>query len=325
MNTIIQRNIPTYLVALLVIVSINFVLPRMMPGDPLMAIYGEEALVAMTPELKAFLLRSFALDRPLWQQFLAYLGQIIQGNLGFSYYHSAPTLEVIMGRLPWTLLLVGTALMLSTSLGVFLGIESGWRRGKSLDRMMLSGVMTLSGFPDFFLGMVLLLVFGVFLKFLPLSGSLTPYSGLSGFPLVFDLLRHLILPVSALTLGHVAANYFLTRSTMVTVIKEPYILAARAKGLPERTIQYRHAGRNALLPMVTRTGIWLGRIVTGTLFVEVIFAYPGLGSLTYQALLTRDYAVLQGVLLLVAILVLVVNFCADLVYVRMDPRIQNAY
>ena len=325
MKTTIQRNIPTYLVALLVIVSINFVLPRMMPGDPLMAIYGEEALVAMTPELKAFLLRSFALDQPLWQQFLAYLGQTIQGNLGFSYYHSAPTLDVILGRLPWTLLLVGTALILSTTLGVFLGVESGWRRGKPLDRTMLSGLMALSGFPDFFLAMVLLLVFGVFLRLLPLSGSLTPYSGLSGFPLVLDVLRHLILPTSALTLGHVAGNYLLTRSTMVTVIKEPFILVARAKGLPDRNIQYRHAGRNALLPVITRTGIWLGRIVTGTLFVEVIFAYPGLGSLTYQALLTRDYAVLQGVLLLVAVLVLVVNFCVDLVYANMDPRIQNAY
>jgi len=325
MKTLIQRNIPTYLVALLVIVSINFVLPRMMPGDPLMAIYGEEALVAMTPELKAFLLRSFALDRPLWQQFLVYLGQTFQGNLGFSYYHSAPTFEVILGRLPWTLLLVGTALILSTGLGVILGIESGWRRGRSLDRTILSGLMALSGFPDFFLAMVLLLVFGVFLKLLPLSGSLTPYSGLSGFALALDVLRHLILPVSALTLGHVAGNYLLTRSTMVTVIKEPFVRVARAKGLPDRIVQYRHAGRNALLPVVTRTGIWLGRIVTGTLFVEVIFAYPGLGSLTYQALLTRDYAVLQGVLLLVAVLVLVANFCADLACARMDPRIQHAY
>jgi peptide/nickel transport system permease protein len=325
MKTINQRNIATYLVALLVIVSINFVLPRMMPGDPLMAIYGEEALVAMTPELKAFLLRSFELDQPLWRQFLAYLGQTIQGNLGFSYYHSAPTLDVILGRLPWTLLLVGTALILSTALGVFLGIESGWRRGKLSDRTMLSGLMALSGFPDFFLAMVLLLVFSVLLRLLPLAGSLTPYSGLSGVPLVLDVLRHLILPASALTLGHVAGNYLLTRNTMVTVIKEPFILAARAKGLHNRTIQYRHAGRNALLPVITRTGIWLGRIVTGTLFVEVIFAYPGLGSLTYRALLTRDYAVLQGVLLLVAVLVLVVNFCVDLVYASMDPRIRHAH
>ena len=320
----IRRHLPTYSVAFFIILGINFFLPRMMPGDPLMAIYGEEALVAMTPELKAFLLRSFALDKPLWEQFLAYLSQIAQGNLGFSYYYSAPTVEVILGRLPWTLLLVGCALIVSTTLGVFLGIESGWRRGKVLDRSMLSMFMALSGFPGFFVGMILLLLFGVSLKLFPLSGALTPYSGLSGLPLLLDIVRHLALPVSALTLGNLAANYLLTRNTMVTVLKEPYVLSARAKGLPERTICYRHAGRNALLPVVTRTGIWLGRIVTGTLFIEVVFAYPGLGGLTYQALLSRDYVVLQGILLLVAVFVLLVNLCIDLLYVRIDPRIQNA-
>jgi peptide/nickel transport system permease protein len=325
MGIMIRRNLPTYTVAFAIILGINFILPRMMPGDPLMAIYGEEALIAMTPELKTFLLRSFALDKPLWQQFLAYLYQIAHGNLGFSYYYSAPILEVIWGRFPWTLLLIGCALILSSTLGVFLGIESGWRRGKALDRSMLLAFMGLSGFPGFFVGMVLLLLFGVSLRLFPLSGALTPYSGLSGLPLLFDIFIHLILPVSALTLGNLTANYLLTRNTMVTVVREPYVFTARAKGLPERVICYRHAGRNALLPVVTRTGIWLGRIITGTLFIEVIFVYPGLGGLIYQALLARDYAVMQGVLLVVALLVLLVNFCIDLLYVRIDPRIQNAY
>jgi peptide/nickel transport system permease protein len=321
----IRRHLPTYSVAFFIILGIIFFLPRMMPGDPLMAIYGEEALVTMTPELKASLLQSFALDKPLLQQFLAYLYQIAHGNLGFSYYYSAPTLEVILGRLPWTLLLVGCALILSTTLGVFLGIESGWRRGQGLDRSMLSAFMALSGFPGFFIGIVLLLLFGVSLRLFPLSGALTPYSGLSCLPLLLDIVMHLALPVSALTLGNLAANYLLTRNTMVTVLKEPYVFSARAKGLTERTICYRHAGRNALLPVVTRTGIWLGRIVTGTLFIEVVFSYPGLGWLTYQALLSRDYVVLQGILLVVALLVLFVNFCIDLLYVRIDPRIQNAH
>jgi peptide/nickel transport system permease protein len=325
MRGIIRRNLPTYFAALIIILFLNFTLPRMMPGDPLMAIYGEEALVAMTPELRAFLLRSFALDKPMWEQFVAYLYQMSRGNLGFSYYNSAPTLEVILGRLPWTILLIGSALILSTTFGVLLGIESGWRRGKPLDRSLLSGFMALTGFPDFFLGMVFLLVFGVSLGFFPLSGSVTPYSGLSGLPLLFDMVRHLILPVSALTLGHMAGTYLLTRSAMVTVLREPYIFSARAKGLHERVICYRHAGRNSLLPVVTRTGIWLGRIITGTLFIEVIFAYPGLGTLTYQALLARDYAVLQGVLLVVAIVVLLANFSLDLLYARIDPRIQHAH
>ena len=325
MRSIIRRNLPTYFVALLIILCLNFTLPRMMPGDPLMAIYGEEALVAMTPELRTFLLRSFALDKPMWEQFVAYLYQMSRGNLGFSYYHNAPTLEVILGRLPWTILLIGSALILSTTFGVFLGIESGWRRGKPLDRSLLSGFMALTGFPDFFLGMVFLLVFGVSLALFPLSGSVTPYSGLSGLPLLFDMLRHLMLPVSSLTLSHMAGTYLLTRNTMVTVLREPYILSARAKGLPERVICYRHAGRNSLLPVVTRTGIWLARIITGTLFIEVIFSYPGLGTLTYQALLARDYAVLQGILLVVATVVLLANFSLDLLYARIDPRVRHAH
>jgi len=325
MRNIIRRNLPTYFVALLIILCLNFTLPRMMPGDPLMAIYGEEALVAMTPELRTFLLRSFALDKPMWEQFVAYLYQMSRGNLGFSYYHNAPTLEVILGRLPWTILLIGSALILSTTFGVFLGIESGWRRGKPLDRSLLSGFMALTGFPDFFLGMVFLLVFGVSLALFPLSGSVTPYSGLSGLPLLFDMLRHLMLPVSSLTLSHMAGTYLLTRNTMVTVLREPYILSARAKGLPERVICYRHAGRNSLLPVVTRTGIWLARIITGTLFIEVIFSYPGLGTLTYQALLARDYAVLQGILLVVATVVLLANFSLDLLYARIDPRVRHAH
>jgi peptide/nickel transport system permease protein len=324
MKRAVRRNLPTYAAALLIILTVNFFLPRMMPGDPLLAIYGEEAFVVMSPELKADLLRSFALDQSLGRQFIAYLGQVLRGNLGFSYYFNAATSRVLLERIPWTLLLVGSALILSTGLGILLGIESGWRRGKAADRAMLSGFMALNGFPDFFLGMVLLLLLGVSLKLFPLSGSLTPYSGLSGFPLLLDILWHMALPVSALALAHAGGNYLLTRNTMVTVLKEPYILSARAKGLPERVICYRHAGRNSLLPVVTRTGIWMGRIVTGTLFIEVIFAYPGLGTLTHQALLARDYAVLQGILLVMAVLVLLVNFGIDLLYGRLDPRIASA-
>jgi peptide/nickel transport system permease protein len=325
MSSIIRKNFATYGTALLIILGLNFFIPRMMPGDPLLAIYGEEALVVMTPEMKAYLLRAFALDRPLGEQFLAYLFQILHGNLGFSYYYNAATVEIILGRLPWTILLVGSALILSSGIGILLGIESGWRRGKVLDRSLLAGFMGLNGFPDFFLGAVLLLLFGVSLELFPLAGALSPYAGLSGISLLADVLWHLALPISALTLGHVAANYLLTRNTMITVLKQPFILSARAKGLAEKTIRYRHAGRNSLLPLVTRTGIWLGRLITGTLFIEIIFAYPGLGTLTHQALLARDYVVLQGILLIVALLVLLVNLGIDLLYPRLDPRVQHAY
>lgn len=318
-----KHSLPTYAVAFAVILALNFLLPRMMPGDPLQAIYGDDALLRMTPQLKARIVERFALDKSLAHQFGAYLSGLARGDLGYSYYFSAPVLKVIMGRLPWTLLLVGSALVVSTILGVLMGIESGWRRGGRLDRGMLTGLVALNGFPDFFLGMVLLLVFGATIGLFPLAGALTPYSGYRGATLVLDVLHHLALPLTALTMGHLAGGYLLTRNTMITVLKQPFMLAARAKGLSERTQRYRHAGRNSMLPVLTRTGLWMGRLVTGVLFTEVVFAYPGLGQLTYDALTARDYPVLQGVLFMVTVTVLLANFVVDLLYPKLDPRVRN--
>jgi peptide/nickel transport system permease protein len=320
-----KRSVITYAIAFLFILLLNFLLPRMMPGDPLMAIYGDEALIAMTPELKAELVERFALDKPLWQQLGTYFLALFQGQLGHSYYFNATVLSVILGRLPWTLLLAGTSLVLSTALGIILGVESGWRRGSKTDRTMLAGLMSLNGFPDFFLGMILLIAFGVTWGTFPLAGALTPYSGLSGLALLVDILRHLFLPVAALTLAHLASGYLLTRNTMTTVLKEPYMLTAKAKGLSQRVLKYRHAGRNSMLPVVTQTGIRMGRVVTGALFVELVFAYPGVGYLTYEALLARDYPIIQGVFLMVAISVLVANFIIDLSYPKLDPRVSHAH
>lgn len=319
------KNITIYLIALAIILTLNFLLPRLMPGDPLMAIYGDEALVQMSPQLKADLVQRFALDQSLWQQFGAYLKGLFTGDLGYSYYYNAPVFDVILGRLPWTLLLVGLSLVLSTFVGIFLGIESGWRRGSRLDRGMLAGMMSLNGFPDFFIGTVLLLVFGVTLGLLPLSGAVTPYSGLSGGALLLDVLKHLVLPLTALTLTHLTAAYLLTRNTMITVLKEPFMLTARSKGLSPRALKYHHAGRNSMLPVLTMTGIWVGVLITGTLFIEIIFSYPGLGHLMYEALLFRDYVVIQGVLLLLATVVLAINLLVDLSYTKIDPRVSYAH
>jgi peptide/nickel transport system permease protein len=320
-----RRNIITYCIALAFILALNFLLPRVMPGDPLMAIYGEEALVAMTPQLKAELVERFALDQTIWHQLGAYFLALFQGKLGYSYYYNASVLSVVLGRLPWTLLLVGTALVLSTMLGIVLGIESGWRRGSWSDRTMLAGLMTLNGFPDFFVGMVLLIIFGVIWGVFPLAGAMTPYSGLTGWAAVLDAVKHMVLPIAALTLAHLSGGYLLTRNTMITVLKEPYILTARAKGLSQLALKYRHAGRNSLLPVVTQTGIWTGRVVTGALFVELVFAYPGVGYLAYEAMMARDYPVIQGLFLVVAVAVLAANFLVELSYTKLDPRVSRAY
>ncbi len=319
-----KQNLITYLVALGIILTLNFLLPRMMPGDPLMASYGDEALLQMSPQLKAELTERFALDQSLGSQFVSYWAALFRGDLGYSYSYNAPVTEVIFGRLHWTLLLGGLALILSTALGVLLGIESGWRRGRRIDSGMLSGMVGLSGFPDFFLGILLLLLFAVNLELLPLFGAEDAYSGLSGIERLIDIGEHLLLPLMALTLARITGAYLLTRNTMIGVLKEPYILLARAKGLKPRTIKYRHAGRNSMLPVMTRTGIWVGRMVTGVLFVEVVFAYPGIGLMTYDALTFRDYPVLQGLLLISALCVLGANFIVDLLYQKVDPRVSYA-
>jgi peptide/nickel transport system permease protein len=320
-----QISIINYIIALAMILSLNFILPRLMPGDPLLAIYGDEAMIVMTPQLKAELISRFALDQSAGEQFGAYAGSLLRGDLGYSYYYNAPVMEVILESLPWTVLLVGSALIISTLAGIILGIEAGYRRGRPLDRALLGALMFTSGFPDFFAGILLLIFFGVILGLVPLAGALTPYAGHSGLELFADVLRHLALPLGALTLVRMTAPFLLTRNTMVMSLGEPFILTARAKGCPDNVIRYKHAGRNSLLPVVTSAGTQLPHMVSSVLFIEIVFSYPGMGHLLYNALLTRDYPLLQGILLVITIIVLSVNLLVDIIYTRLDPRIAYAH
>lgn len=321
-----KTRILDYTIAFLIILCLNFTLPRLLPGDPLSAMYGQEAMLQMGPEMKAELTERFGLDEPALKQFGAYLGRLARGDLGYSFYHKAPVSRVILSYLPWTLLLVGTAFVVATGAGILLGIESAWRRGGGLDRGLLVSLMSMSGFPSFFLGAVLLLLFGVFLQWLPLQGARTAYAGLTGTALVWDVLKHLALPVASLIFVYVPGTYLLTRNSTLGVVGEPYVLTARAKGLSERRVRYHHVARNALLPVVTASGIMMAtRVVTGALFVEVVFSYPGMGSLIRQALVNRDYPVLQGALLMTAVLVLGINLCVDLLYRKLDPRVSHAH
>ncbi|HOT07724.1 MAG: dipeptide transporter permease DppB [Methanosaeta sp. PtaB.Bin039] len=320
----VRGSLANYLLALIAIFSLNFVLPRMMPGDPLQAIYGQEALVAMTPQMEAALIQKFSLDQPWSSQLYAYISGLFEGDLGYSYYFRDQVSAVILGALPWTLILTGSALILATSLGIVLGMESGYRRGGSLDRGLIAGLIFISGFPDFFVGIVLLLIFGVSLGIAPLYGSITPYSGETGLAYLLDILHHLALPLASLVLVQLGAVYLLTRNTMVVVLKERFVLTARAKGCTDRAVRYRHAGRNSLLPVITATGIRLPQLITGALFIEIVFSYPGVGLLLSTALDARDYPLIQGILLLVTVAVLTANCGVDLLYRRLDPRVRHA-
>ena len=309
-----------YAIALTALLFLNFMLPRLLPGDPLQAIYGDEALMTMTPAMKTELIHRFSLDQTWAEQLLAYLQALLRADLGYSYFYHAPVAGVIAGILPWTLLLTGLAFVLSTVFGSLLGIESGYKRGRKTDGLLVGIMLFISGFPDFFVGMLLLLAFGVWLAWLPLAGALTPYSGYTGWQLAGDILRHLLLPLAALVLVRLTVAFLFSRGAMVSVMSEPFILTARGKGVPDVIIRYRHAARAALLPVVTAAGLSFAHVISGVLLIETVFSYPGLGSLLYKAVLTRDYPLLQGILLLVAVLVLLINFASDLMCIRLDPR-----
>ena len=314
----------SYLTAFLLILTLCFILPKMMAGDPLMALYGDEALVVMTPQLQAELIERFALNETLFEQFVAFWGALAHGDLGESYAYNAPVAEVIVKALPWTLLLVGSAFIISAIFGIMLGIESGSRRGGRLDRSLLTGLMLLNGFPDFVMGILLLLLFGVLLAIFPLAGAVTPYSGETGLPLVLDILHHLALPLATFILVRIPGIYLLTRNSMVMQMEEPYIMTARAKGCSERIVRYHHSARNSLLPVLTLIGTQMASIITGAIFVERVFSYPGLGNLLYESILNRDYPMIQGILLMMTLMVLTINLLVDLLYTRFDPRVAHA-
>jgi peptide/nickel transport system permease protein len=314
-----------YLVALLIVLALNFFLPRFMPGDPLAYVTANPSAdmpIVVSEEAREKLKAYYGLDRPMVEQFGEYLGNLAQGDLGWSIYFKAPVSDVLLGHLKWTLLLVGTAAAIYVALGIALGVLSGWKRNSKTDATLLVSIISLGSLPSFFLGMLLILLFSAKLGILPMSGCETrwlEHPTILGRAL--DIGRHLILPAAVLVLTHLSGVYLLTRNSVLNVLGENYILAARAKGLSERDVMFRHVLRNALLPVVTMVALTFGFLVMGAIFVETVFAYPGMGRLLYEGSVIRDYPVIQGAFLVMAVLVIGANFGADMLYGRLDPRV----
>ena len=320
-NSFILRLVLT----LFVILVINFFLPRMMPGDPFSTtsadVVGEDIIV-MTAEQHHYYINYYGLDRPLHEQFFVYLKNLMTGNLGKSTYYKMPVSDVIMLHLPWTLLVVVSATAISTITGVVLGTLSAKNRKKGSDRIMMMGMIAFAEIPSFLLGLILLLVFSVHLRIFPLAGAVTPFADYNG-PAEYagDILYHAFLPVLTLSLSQLTSVYLLTRNTLVTVITKDYIRTARAKGVGEKSVWIRHALRNALLPVVTRTGFTIGIMMGGVVLVENVFHYPGIGMTLRSAVIGRDYPLIQGILLVIAISILICNLLVDKVYGKLDPRV----
>lgn len=310
-----------YLLVLIFILGLNFALPRLLPGDPLTALVGEQDLI-ISPEYRQELQQRYGLDQPLARQLVVYVDHLVQGDLGYSLYYQAPVAAVMGSALLWTALLCGVSFVISTILGAWLGVELAVQRRQSWAAALVGACLVLESLPGFLLGMALLLVFSLKLGWFPFFGAVDIMPQLNR-PAAFGMgvLRHLILPALTLVLAELPGVALLVRASLLKVLAAPYVLGARARGLGEARIKYRYQARNALLPLITRLGLRFGMLWAMALPVEVVFAYPGAGQLLFQALLKRDYPLIQGLLLVSILAVLMGNALAEWGYRWADPRV----
>ncbi len=303
--------------------TILFFLMRAAPGDPLARVSEGRAV---PPAQLAALRARYGLDQPVTSQFASFVRGLARGDLGVSIEYGRPVTALLAERLPATVLLGGSVLLLNFTVGLWLGVRQAVRRGRREDRWLTTASLVGYAMPSFWLGLVLAWLVGIKLRLLPAAGMhdplLSPDAGLPAH--LVDVLRHLILPVLTLSVVSIAATMRYQRTAMLEVLNLPYITTARAKGLPEREVTWRHAWRNALFPVITLFGLWLPILVTGSVFVEAVFAWPGLGSLAASAVWGRDYPVLMGASLLVAALVVAGGFLTDIAYALLDPRVRLA-
>jgi peptide/nickel transport system permease protein len=309
------------MVVVLAAVLLNFALPRLAPGDPVDYLVPPSSGV-QDPELRQQLLARYDLDGSTASQLGRYLGGLAQGDLGVSIRDTRPVAAVLADRIGWSALLVGTAVLASSAIGIGLGFAAGWRRGSGRDIGLLGGVLTVDALPAFFVGLMLLLVFSVQLSWFPVYGA-TGSSDATGLAWSLDVARRLVLPATTLTLAGLGSVFVVARAAMIAEVGEDYLFGARAHGLTDRQVR-RHARRNALIPTSTASLLGLSTLVGAATVVETVFAYPGLGSLAIEAVRARDYPVLQGVFLLLALVAIGVNLLNDLLYPLLDPRVRKA-
>jgi peptide/nickel transport system permease protein len=315
----IARRLAQLVPVLLAIATLNFLLLHMAPGDAADIIAGQAGHA--TPEFVAGLRREFGLDKPLWQQYLIYLGKLATLDLGFSVLYQLPVSELILDRLPATLALMIPALALAVGLGVVLGVVAARNRGRWVDSLVSVGALVVYATPVFWLGLMLIVLFSIQLGILPSGGSSDVRANHTGIAYALDFLKHLWLPMFTMALFYVAIYTRLMRASMLEVYSLDFITTARAKGVPEGAIAWRHAARNALLPVVTLAGLQFGHLLGGSVLVETVFGWPGLGRLVFDSLQQRDLNLLLGILFVSSVVVVLANLAADLTYGYLDPRI----
>ena len=313
--------VAAYALTFFVLITFNFALPRLTPGDPIDALlaFGSPNYVT-NDETRARLAKYYGLDEPLGEQYVDYLRGLVTGDLGVSIVSHRPVAEEIRDRIGWTVLLIATGTVISLVIGLPAGIHSGWKRGRRVDKGLLVFFLSVENIPIFVIGSVVFVVFAAQLGIFPLGGATTPFAEYGGVRHVLDVAHHLALPALLMATYFATYEYLVMRSSMVSELGADYLLGGRAKGLRERRLKYRYAARNALLPVVTVIGLQFGLAFTTVIFVEGIFSYPGVGFYLAHSVATRDYPAMQGAFLVLTIAVVATNLVVDLLYRRLDPR-----
>lgn len=314
----VWRRVGYGLITLFVIMTLNFVIFRIMPGDPVSLIMSPD----FTPEMRELLRETYGLDQPLLTQYFLYLKNTIMFDFGRSFYNRQPVLDELLSRLPNTLMLLGTAFFLNVVIGVTLGLRMATRPGSRLETAVTGVSLFLNAMPGFFIGLLLLLAFGYYWPIFPIRGTMSVPPPVEFWPMIVDRLYHFVLPVAAVTLSGYGSWYLYTRNNVIGALGQDYVLTARAKGLPANQVLYRHAFRSVLPPIVTLVFLSLPGLITGAVITETIFSLYGVGRYLIEATTQQDYPVVQGAFFIIALSVLVCNLLADLVYGLVDPRIR---
>ena len=313
------RRLAQVVPVVLAMAVFNFALLHLAPGDAADVLAGESG--SSTPELMAQLRADFGLDRPLLVQLGFYLRQVLSLDLGFSFRHQLPVRELLLSRLPATLVLMGTAISLAVTLGIVLGVLAARYVNTWVDGVVSVFALLSYATPIFWIGLMLIVLFGIHLGWLPTNGMTRAGTGAAGLAYALDVGRHLILPAATLALFYVALYTRLMRAAMLEVYTLDYVQSARAKGLGEGRIALKHVLRNALLPVITMAGVQVGHLLGGSVLVETVFGWPGLGRLAFESVFARDLNLLLGLLLFSSLLVVLANLATDLLYSVLDPRI----
>ncbi len=304
-----------------VVISLLFFLARSAGADPFERYLSEDPRIPL--EQIQRLRARFGLDKPLHMQYFDFLWNTLNGEFGYSLYYKRPVFDVVMERLPYTLFLMGISVTLSTIVSFVIGVYFAYKRGTKIDTWGTNICMFVRSTPHFWLGMILLIVFAYYIPIFPLFGALTPgVQHENSFEFLKDLLFHYTLPLTTLLVRQIGMYVLYMRNSTVEVLGEDYMVTAKAKGVPKMSIMFKHAARNAMLPMVTVTAMRFGFMVNGAILTETVFSLPGTGRLIYQSIMNDDFFLLQGAFFIISITVLAANLVADLLCAWLDPRIK---